>query len=114
MERLILDNFGFKQIVILVCLLGIVGSAASFTNAVFPNNGSAVIAATVGMGMFVLFIFLTAEILVVNLKNAIFNQKQKENDELIGVVVAKSVYRAIQEEKEKMQTENEKDKLSKK
>ena len=100
-EVLILDNFVTKQWTLLICLIGIVGSAATFVNSVFPNNGTLVIAASVGVGMFVLFIFLTAEILVVNLKNAIFDQKQKENDELIATVVARSVYRAIQEEKEK-------------
>jgi high-affinity nickel permease len=100
MERSILDNFGFKQIVILVCLLGIVGSAAVFANSVF-DNANAMISAAIGSGMFILFISLTAELMIVNLKNAIIDQKHKENDELIATVVAKSVYRAIQEEKEK-------------
>jgi hypothetical protein len=96
-----MDSFGFKQAVLLVCLVGIVGSSASLVNSIYPNNGTAVIAATVGVGMFVLFIFLTAEILVVNLKNAIFDQKQKDNDELLAAVVAKSVYTAIMEEQKK-------------
>jgi predicted transcriptional regulator len=51
--------------------------------------------------MFVLFIAITAELLVVNLKNAILDQKQKDNDELIATVVARAVYQAIQQEKDK-------------
>lgn len=102
-----MDSFGFKQGVLLACLIGIVGSVASFTNAIYPNNGTAVIAATVGIGMFVLFIFLTAEILVVNLKNAIFDRKQQENDELLAAVIAKSVYTAIKEDQDK-KTDQEK------
>jgi hypothetical protein len=66
------DNLISKQGTILICLIGIVGSAAMFTTSVYPNNGTAVIAASVGIGMFILFIFLTAEILVVNLKNGRF------------------------------------------
>ena len=94
-----MDNFGFKQLVILICLIGIVGSSAVFANSVF-DNVNAMISAAIGSGMFILFISLTAELLVVNLKNAIIDQKHKENDELIATVVAKSVYRAIQEEKD--------------
>lgn len=94
-----MDNFGFKQLVILICLIGIVGSSAVFANSVF-DNVNAMISAAIGSGMFVLFLSLTAELLVVNLKNAIIDQKHKENDELIATVVAKSVYRAIQEEKD--------------
>lgn len=103
-----MDNFGFKQAVLLVCLVGIVGSSASLVNSIYPNNGTAVIAATVGVGMFVLFIFLTAEILVVNLKNAIFDQKQRENDELLAAVIAKSVYTAIIEEQNKKEDQKKK------
>jgi len=93
-------NLISKQGTILVCLIGIVGSAASFANSVFPNT-NAMISAAVGSGMFVLFIALTAELLVVNLKNAILDQKARENDELIAVVLSKAIYRTLQEEKEK-------------
>jgi hypothetical protein len=105
-ELLILDSFVFKQGVLLMCLIGIVGSAAVFANTVF-GAGNAVVAAAVGVGMFVLFISLTAELLVVNLKNAIHDQKQKENDELIATVVARAVFNAIKEEKEKEKEKKE-------
>jgi hypothetical protein len=90
-----------KQGTILICLIGIVGSAAVFTNSIF-NNANAVIAAAIGSGMCVLFVALTAEILVVNLKNAIHDQKQKENDELISVVISRAIFKVWAEEKEKM------------
>lgn len=95
-----MDNFVFKQGVLLACLIGIVGSSAVFVNSVY-QNGNAVVAAAVGSGMFVLFIAITAELLVVNLKNAILDKKQQENDELLAVVISKAVYQAIKEEKEK-------------
>lgn len=95
-----ISNFEGKQVVLLICLIGIVGSAAAFVNSLYAN-ANAMIAAAVGTGMFVLFVFLTAEILVVNLKNAILDQKQKDNDELLAVVISKAVYRSIKEEKDK-------------
>lgn len=96
-----INNFQFKQGILLVCLIGIVGSAASLVNSIFPNNSGAMLAAAVGSAMFVLFIALTAELTIINLSRAILDQKQKDNDELISVVIAKAVYRAISEEKEK-------------
>jgi predicted transcriptional regulator len=59
------------------------------------------VAAAIGIGMFTLFISQTVEMTVRNIQSSIMDQKVKENDELISVVIAKSVYRAIQEEKEK-------------
>lgn len=99
-EVLILDNFIFKNGVLLLCLIGIVGSSATLVNAI-TGNATAMVAASVGSGMFVLFIFLTAGTLVINLKNAIYDEKIKENDELLAVVISKAVYQAIKEEKEK-------------
>jgi hypothetical protein len=99
-EVLILDNFVTKQWTLLICLIGIVGSSAMFANAVFPNATNAMIAAAVGSGMFVLFIAITAELMIKNLQIIINDKKVQENDELIGVVVAKAVYRAIQDEKD--------------
>jgi hypothetical protein len=97
-----MDSFGFKQAVLLICLVGIVGSSASLVNSIF-NNANAMIAAAVGSGMFVLFISLTAELVVYNIKSAIHDQKVKENDELLAAVIAKSVYTAIKEDQIKNQ-----------
>lgn len=96
-----IDNFQFKQGILLICLIGIVGSSAAMINSLFPNNSGAMIGAAVGSAMFVLFIALTAELTIINLSRAILDQKQKDNDELMAVVISKAVYHAIQEEKKK-------------
>ncbi len=95
-----MDNFLFRQGTLLLCLIGIVGSCAVFTNAVY-NNGNATIAAAVGSGMFVLFLAIVAELAARNVKIAIHDQKVAENDELLAVVISKAVFRAMAEEKEK-------------
>jgi hypothetical protein len=96
-----MDKTEVKQYTLWITLIGVIGSSAMLTNAIFVNNTNALIASSIGSGMFVLFIALTAELLVVNLKNAIFDQKDHENDSLIAAVVAKSVYTALKEESKK-------------
>jgi hypothetical protein len=99
---LILDNFVTKQWTLLICLIGIVGSAAMFANSVF-SDANAMLAAAIGSGMFVLFLAITAELMIKNLQIIINDKKVQENDELVASVVARAVYQAIKEEKEKPQ-----------
>jgi len=96
-----MNSFETKQGILLVCLVGTVGSAASFANAIFPNNGGAVISAAVGSAMAALFMFLVTELVVVNIKSAIQSDKERENDELLAVVISRAIYKTIAEEKSK-------------
>ena len=90
-----------KQQIILLCLVGIVGSSVVLANAIFPTNVAAIVAAAIGSGTFVLFIAITAELMVLNLQHAISDKKQQENDELLAVVLSKAVYHAIEDERKK-------------
>ena len=90
-----------KQSILLVCLIGIVGSAALLANEAFNGSVTAMVAAAIGSGMFVLFIAMTAELTVLNINHAIGDKKQQENDELLAVVISKAIFQALKEEKNK-------------
>ena len=90
-----------KQSILLVCLIGIVGSAALLANEAFNGSVAAMVAAAIGSGMFVLFIAMTAELMVLNINHAISDKKQQENDELLAVVISKAIFQALKEEKNK-------------
>jgi hypothetical protein len=70
-------------------------------NSIYPNNTNAMISAAIGTGLAVLFVALSLEILVVNLSRSILDQKTKENDELLAVVISRAIYKTIAEEKAK-------------
>jgi len=96
-----INNFQFKQGILLVCLIGIVGSAASLVNSVYPNNSGAIISTAVGASMAALFMFLVTELVVININSAIQSNKERENNELLAVVISRAVFTALKEDKEK-------------
>ena len=96
-----MNSFEVKNYTVWVCIIGCVGSAAMLVNSIYPNNTNAMLSAAVGTGLAVLFVALSLEMLVVNLSRSILDQKTKENDELLAVVLSRAVYKTIAEEKAK-------------
>jgi len=97
-----METFEKKQYTVWITLIGVVGSSAMLVNSIYPNNTGAIISAAVGAGLAVLFVTLSLEMLVYNLKMAIQSDKEQTNNELVATVVAKAVYNALKNDEKKI------------
>lgn len=85
--------------VLYICLLSSIGCGALYAE---TGNG---IAAGILVGTAMLFIAIIVDLGVTRICTAVKEQKMHEGDVMIAEVTAKAVFRAIQQEKERENTE---------
>jgi len=78
-----------------------VGGSAIFVNAIFPDNSTALIGIAIMSAALALFVSLLADVMTMNIVNAVVNKDRADQVSLLTGVIGKTLYKVIEEEKAK-------------
>lgn len=90
-----------RTVIFYVCLISMVGGSAIFVNSIFPDNSTALIGIAIATAALALFVSLLADVMTMNIVNAVVNKDRADQVSLLTGVIGKTLYRVIEEEKAK-------------
>lgn len=78
-----------------------ISAGALVVNSIYPENSTIMIGIAILIASVALFIALLAEVLTLNIVNAVVNKDRADQVSLLSAVIGKTLYKVIADEKAK-------------
>ncbi len=84
-----------------ISVIGMIGAAAAIVNSICPGNSTALVGIVILTASAALFIALLADVLTINIVNAVINKDRVEQISVLSAVIGRTLVDVLKEEKEK-------------